>query len=395
MAKRESKVKNVFGTPAKSAEIYNGINFLPPSADSNPLRANKTAFAFPSTARGTVAVVKLSSVGALAEDTPVLEQEQAISDLDFHPFDDTVIATSGESTVSVWKLKEDGPTVGQSPEIAIDNAHGKRMISMVWHPLAENVLITTAVDKTVKFWDISNGGSQRLALDDSVHKDQVTSISWNYEGTVMATSSRDKKLRIVDPRSSSPLSAETLAHEGAKSFRAQWLGTKQQILTVGFKKQPDREIALFDARNLSARLYTHTLDSIPSSMFPFYDPDLNLVYVVGKGDGNIRIFEHVAGDAKPLQESGEFRSSTSQAGFAMMPKRSCDVMKCEIARFLKLQGTSVVPIRFEVTRQNSGYVFQSDLFPDSYDGRPVYSPDTWFGGETSKPNLTPVEPPSA
>jgi len=28
----------------------------------------------------------------------------------------------------------------------------------------------------------------------------VTSISWNHEGTVFASSCKDKKLRIVDPR---------------------------------------------------------------------------------------------------------------------------------------------------------------------------------------------------
>ncbi len=83
-------------------------------------------------------------------------------------------------------------------------------------------------------------------------------------------------------------------------------------------------------RNLGTRVFTHSLDSIPSSMFPLYDPDLSLVYVIGKGDGNIRLFEHVQGDAKPLQESGEFRSTAPQAGFAMLPKRSCDVMKCEV-----------------------------------------------------------------
>eukprot|EP00160_Parvularia_atlantis_P015375 Unigene4343_Nuclearia_a/m.13259 Unigene4343_Nuclearia_a/g.13259 ORF Unigene4343_Nuclearia_a/g.13259 Unigene4343_Nuclearia_a/m.13259 type:complete len:269 (-) Unigene4343_Nuclearia_a:69-875(-) len=268
------------------------------------------------------------------------------------------------------------------------------MLATSWHPLAENVLVTTAVDKTVKFWDVNQGGQQRLALDDSVHKDQVVSISWNYEGTVMATTCRDKKLRIVDPRSG-VVAGETLAHEGAKSFRALWLGNKHQIFTAGFKKQPDREIAIFDARNLSTRLYSQTLDSIPSTMFHFYDPDLGLIYLVGKGDGNVRIFEHVAGDAKPLQESGEYRSSTSQSAFAMLPKRSCDVMKCEIARFLKLQGTSVVPIRFEVTRQHSGYVFQSDLYPDSYDGKPVYAAESWFAGETAAPRLAAIQPPAA
>ena len=64
----------------------------------------------------------------------------------------------------------------------------------------------------------------------------------------------------------------------------------------------------------------------------------------------MRIYEVVDG-AEPLQEAGDFKSSVPQAGFAMLPKLSNDVMKCEIGRILKLQESSVVPIRFEVTRQ--------------------------------------------
>ena len=185
---------------------------------------------------------------------------------------------------------------------------------------------------------------------------------------------------------------EVLCHEGAKASRAVWLGERQQVLTTGFKKgASDREMALFDVRNLSARLTSVDLDSIPSSLFPFFDADLGIVYLVGKGDGNIRIFE-LNDSAKPLEAAGEFRSSQAQAGFAMLPKSSCDVMRCEVARFLKLQGNSVVPIRFEVTRQNVGHMFHNDLFPDTFDGKPVYAADEWFEGATKTPNKKSLNP---
>ncbi len=101
---------------------------------------------------------------------------------------------------------------------------------------------------------------------------------------------------------------------------------------------------------MSQRYAAVKIDALPSSLFPLYDWDLSLLYLVGKGDGNIRVFE-LTDDNQPFQECGEFRSSVAQAGFAMLPKLSNDVMKCEVARILKLQGTSVVPIRFSITRQ--------------------------------------------
>jgi len=62
---------------------------------------------------------------------------------------DHVIATSGETQINIWKVGENGPTNGQTPVLSIDNAHDKRMLSAAFHPLAENVLVSSAVDKTV------------------------------------------------------------------------------------------------------------------------------------------------------------------------------------------------------------------------------------------------------
>lgn len=42
---------------------------------------------------------------------------------------------------------------------------------------------------------------------------------------------------------------------------------------------------------MSKRVASQDLDAIPSSIFPFFDADLGIVYLVGKGDGNVRLFE--------------------------------------------------------------------------------------------------------
>jgi len=328
-------------------------------------------------------------VGAVPDDSPMLEQEDAVSDFVFNPFQDNMMVVSGDQNITVWKFGEDGVQPGTQPLHVIENPHEKRMQNLAFHPLAENILLTTAVDKVIKLWDLNhNGGaSERAALP--AHDGALASFTWNYDGSLLATTAKDKYLRIIDPRGNT-IVAQTICHEGAKSSRGVWLGSKNQILTVGFVKGiPEREIAIFDPRNIGKRLFTHKIDAIPSGMFPFYDPDLSLLYLIGKGDGNVRIYEIVDG-AEPLQDSGEFRSSVSQAGFAFLPKLSCDFMKCEIARLLKLQDNSVVPIRFEVTRQ--AFNFQADLFPDTYDCKPVYSSDEWFGGEKRNPNLAKISP---
>ena len=82
----------------------------------------------------------------------------------------------------------------------MSSPHEKRMVSLAWHPLAANVLVTSAMDKAIKLWDVEAGMQAKVTLS-GIHGDAVSSISWNHDGTQMATTSKDKKMRVIDPRS--------------------------------------------------------------------------------------------------------------------------------------------------------------------------------------------------
>lgn len=63
----------------------------------------------------------------------------------------------------------------------------------------------------------------------------MTSVTWNYDGSLAATAAKDKALRVFDPRGGAVV-AEGTAHQGAKGWRAVWLGARDRILSVGFTK---------------------------------------------------------------------------------------------------------------------------------------------------------------
>ena len=81
----------------------------------------------------------------------------------------------------------------------------------------------------------------------------VQDFDWNVDGSLLATSSKDKMLRTWDPRTLAS-SGETVAHEGVKCFKLVWLGDSNNILTCGFTKQSKREFRIFDIRDLT---YVH------------------------------------------------------------------------------------------------------------------------------------------
>jgi len=187
---------------------------------------------------------------------------------------------------------------------------------------------------------------------------------------------------FFDPRGTSVV-GEVADHQGAKSSRVIWHGKKNHIYTIGFTKGSDREIAIYDPRKLSSRISTVPLDHANGLLLPHIDEDLSLLYLSGKGEGNIRIFELID-DAAVCVPVTEYKSNVPMSGIQILPKSSCNISKCEILRILKLTINSVIPIRFEVPRQHADQ-FQEDLYPPTWDLQPTTSAAEWLSGATKPP----------
>ncbi len=94
------------------------------------------------------------------------------------------------------------------------------------------------------------------------------------------------------------------------------------------------------------------VDPSSGALIPYYDYESKIVYVAGKGDGNIRYYEIT--DSEPyIHYLSEYKSSAPQRGLGFMPKRGLDVTKNEIFRFYKLHATGNIcePISMIVPRK--------------------------------------------
>ena len=78
-------------------------------------------------------------------------------------------------------------------------------------------------------------------------------------------------------------------------------------------------------------------------MMPFYDADTGLIYVPGRGEGNIKFFDYSNGTIK---FANEYRSNVQQKGVAAFPKRTMNYNRCEIARFAKLSNNAIEYLSF-------------------------------------------------
>ena len=154
----------------------------------------------------------------------------------------------------------------------------------------------------------------------------------------------------------------------------------------GFGKGAQREYAVWDPKKLSEPLLPYvTVDNSAGVIAPFYDEDSDIIFLAGKGDGNVRYFEVIPEEEpkKMIVYLSQYSSNDSGAAYGVAPKRACDVNANEIMRMYKVTGTQAQPLQFTVPRKSE--LFQDDIFPPCRSDEPALASDAWLGGENAKP----------
>eukprot|EP00727_Mastigamoeba_balamuthi_P002494 m51a1_g12241 putative coronin 7 (931) ;mRNA; f:110441-113838 len=391
---RYTKFRHIAGQPFMQNTFFQDLRVNP-----NPqtlIRANPTYIAVPTQGPGgRVVVWPLQAPGGrVPSDAPWLEHGSEIVDLDTDPFDDSLIATGGEDAhVRLWRIPQGGlKAVAKSPDADL-SAHSRRLCTLNFHPAARGLLVTSALDYVVKIWDVEK---QATALElGGEHTDAIMNVAWDWTGARMVTACRDKRMRVFDPRSGAKPTAECVAHDGAKGFKATWAGRRQQIFSCGFSKSSERFCSLWDVRDLSKPMATKLLDSMSGLLTPYYDADADVVFMVGRGDGNVRFLE-VTQEEPYLHMLTEYSSSSQFADLDVLPKTLCDVRACELVQVVRLTGSppsAVERISFTVPRTRTEF-FQDDIFPPTKSRRPsdVLGASEWLAGRNKEPVLVSLQP---
>lgn len=150
-------------------------------------------------------------------------------------------------------------------------------------------------------WDV--GAGEALTVIDC-HVDIIYSLSFNRDGSRIATTSKDKKLRVIDPRTGLVISVnitksyargrfdylglignrdsqEGVCHQGSRSSKVVYL-SEGRVLTTGFSQHSDRQIAIWKENDLREPIKREMVDSSSGILFPFFDFDTHVLFLAGK-----------------------------------------------------------------------------------------------------------------
>lgn len=314
----------------------------------------------------------------------VCGHSQSIYDLQWDPFNDNIIASASEdTTVKIWEIPDGGLKENLVDPLVTLSGHEKKVCIVRWHPSAHNVIASACFGGVIIVWNIET--ASEISVIDSVHSDVIWSMQWNWLGDKLLTTCKDRKTRIIDARSGKVLS-ENKCHDGSKLQQASFCGQFPYIITTGFTKMSARQYAVWSADDLTNELGKEEIDNNNSSLLIHYDEDVNMFYLVGKGDSVIRYYE-VTSESPYVYWLASYSSDKPQKGCGAMPKRGCDTNVNEICRMYKIHNTQNViePVSFRVPRKSDQY--QADIYPDTRGDEGSMTAEEWKDGKNTPPKL--------
>jgi WD40 repeat protein len=128
-------------------------------------------------------------------------------DVAWHPFIETMLITGDDAgIIKVSKLPgefKEWPDEVTEPLVTLEG-HAKKVGILQPNPVANNILISTSYDQTVRIWDIE-AQSEVLKYDltnDGAENITPMHVEWNRNGSLAVVPTREGKFKLYDPRDS-------------------------------------------------------------------------------------------------------------------------------------------------------------------------------------------------
>lgn len=103
-----------------------------------------------------------------------------------------VASVSGDKSIRVWRR---GADTTFTSEVELHDAHEKTVRRCAWHP-REEAFACASFDGSVSVWDKGSGADWVASATLEGHENEVKGVSWNRDGSLLATCGRDKTVWV-------------------------------------------------------------------------------------------------------------------------------------------------------------------------------------------------------
>ena len=211
---QKTRYRHITGEAWKQDKHYSNIPLPMKSGHGQYLKSSGKFCAFLGVkGQNRMFIQKLNETGKMANNPGYISLDvikRSIWDFDFSPFRDNLIAMgTGGGNVPIVKFSkngiENGATINKYTSI-LSNIHTDKACYVKFHPSAASIIASASYDNTVK---VSNITKESVFSTVGELDNYPLSLQWNTDGSMLAVTSKDKMLRVFDPRNTKTASGQS------------------------------------------------------------------------------------------------------------------------------------------------------------------------------------------
>ncbi|EAR92825.3 coronin (macronuclear) [Tetrahymena thermophila SB210] len=371
------RFRNLF---AKSHTKWEDIQPLGGATDGYIIAGNSKFIAFPLQGGmgSTLGVLSYKQSGRVKQISQIRAHTSHITDFKFLPYQENTVATaSQDATIKFWHIDDDNSKDIDTPLTTL-SGHALKINLIAPHNSAKGILASASYDKTIKVW---NTEESKDVLTINQGSNYALCLEWSHDGSILGSTWNDKQVRIIDPRQQTFVK-EFGAHQSTRAQKMAFLGNTSYFVTTGFDQVQKRQLFLWDIRNTSSNIKVEGCSQAQGVLHPYYDSDLGILYLNGKGEGLVRLFEYQNGTLTTHQNDVMVTDTTK--GYGFLPKYAVDTHQNEVCRLVKLCSKYAEAVSIIYPRRSQD--FQEDLYPDcSIDFS--LTAQQWLEGQNAQPKV--------
>ncbi|TSK87598.1 Cytochrome P450 2K1 [Bagarius yarrelli] len=245
---KTSKYKNTIPKISKKNEWISNVRGSSFNSQSNQIKSSCSLVAF-NTDQAVVGMVGICSLDPGPDGKRTVTQipchADQVTDLDFSPFDDYLLATcSADEMVKLWRLCDPGQEQPLTADASLNPGEGGLEL-LLFHPTAAG-LLAVGSSRGIQVWDTSR--HKALAVLEQ-HKEQLHGLAWKEDGSLLASTCKDKNLRIFDLRAQMTAVQCAQVLYSNKDSRVVWV-KDVHIITTGLNQNAGDKDTFFHENNL-------------------------------------------------------------------------------------------------------------------------------------------------
>ncbi|KAL6731565.1 hypothetical protein Aduo_002416 [Ancylostoma duodenale] len=295
----------------------------------------------------------------------------AVTDIKWNWFNDNVLASgSADCSVKIWHVTDQLKTQC----VRTLARHSRRVDQVEWHTTVDNVLLSAGSDSKIFLWDVE---ANSIIYEISDFSSSCIAFSPN-SSLFAATSRQSHRVCIFDARTGNAMKSAMLPHDGGMPPKVLF-ASAQRLVTFGNTRINRRQFAIHSISSFGSPLATVDVDGSSGQLCPLFDPDLNLLYISGKGDSTFRLYEFVNRSPYVIYLT-ECQQQAPHTCICTISKRALNLTGAEVMRVYRLHPQSLLiqPLSFIVPRRSDQ--FHPDLYPPTRGPTPAASLAEWQAG---------------